>query len=150
MPNFLRCRLPHSAFGQTVLLIGCLLLINQLILYGTVVNYVVKPSYLQINQLIARQVKLLFADGVNIDRDNPSLVDALNAKVIDDGMRVYNQKQAIAAGIEKATYYGFISAQMSQYLGGKTEVRIDQSSDIQIWVKPPQAPSVWIKVPLTG
>ena len=150
MPNFLRCRLPRSAFGQTVLLIGCLLLINQLILYGTVVNYVVKPSYLQINQLIARQVKLLFADGVNIDRDNPSLVDALNAKVIDDGMRIYNQKQAIAAGIDKATYYGFISAQMSQYLGGKTEVRIDQSSDIQIWVKPPQAPSVWIKVPLTG
>jgi len=37
--------LPRSAFSQTVLLIGCLLLINQLVSYVTVAVYVLKPSY---------------------------------------------------------------------------------------------------------
>lgn len=48
--------LPRSAFSQTVMLIGCLLLINQLFSYVSVALYVIKPSYQQINQLIARQI----------------------------------------------------------------------------------------------
>ncbi|MCE9686135.1 two-component system sensor histidine kinase EnvZ [Shewanella sp. AS16] len=142
--------LPRSAFSQTVMLIGCLLLINQLVSYLSVAVYVIKPSYQQINQLIARQVKLLFVDGVDIGREHLTMVDALNAKVRDDGMHVYNQKQAREAGVDRATYYGFFSSQMSEYLGGEAEVRMTQGSEIQVWIRPPQAPSVWIKVPLTG
>ncbi|GGI81662.1 two-component system sensor histidine kinase EnvZ [Shewanella gelidii] len=142
--------IPRSAFSQTVILIGVLLLINQLVSYMSVMVYVIKPNYQQINQLIARQVNLLFVDGINIDRENLTIVDALNAKVKDDGMKVYNQKQAREDGIEEATYYGFLSAQMSDYLGGKADVRISQGSEIKIWIRPPQAPSVWIKVPLIG
>ncbi|TVL32648.1 two-component system sensor histidine kinase EnvZ [Shewanella algae] len=142
--------LPRSAFSQTVMLIGCLLLINQLVSYLTVTVYFIKPSYQQINQLIARQINLLFVDGVEVGREHLTIVDALNAKVRDDGMHVYNQKQAREAGIERATYYGFLSAQMSEYLGGPAEVRIAQSNLLQIWIRPPQAPSIWIKVPLNG
>lgn len=142
--------LPRSAFSQTVMLIGCLLLINQLVSYVTVAVYVLKPSYQQINQLIARQVKLLFVDGIDIGREHLTIVDALNAKVHDDGMKIYNQQQAREAGIEQATYYGFWSSQMSEYLGGEAEVRVTHGSVLQIWIRPPQAPSVWIKVPLIG
>ncbi len=39
---------------------------------------------------------------------------------------------------------------MSEYLGGPAEVRIAQSNLLQIWIRPPQAPSIWIKVPLNG
>ncbi len=141
---------PRSAFSQTVVLIGLLLLINQLVSYMSVMVYVIKPNYQQINQLIARQVNLLFVDGIDIGREHLTIADALNAKVRDDGMRVYNQKQAREAGIEEATYYGFLSAQMSEYLGGKADVRITQGSEIKIWIRPPQAPSIWIKVPLIG
>ena len=116
--------LPRSAFSQTVMLIGCLLLINQLVSYLTVTVYFIKPSYQQINQLIARQINLLFADGVDIGREHLTMVDALNAKVHGDEMQVYNQQQAREAGIEHTTYYGFLSSQMSQYLGGEAEVRI--------------------------
>lgn len=141
--------LPRSAFSQTVLLIGCLLLINQLVSCHRNAVYVLKPSYQQINQLIARQINLLFVDGVDIGREHLTIVDALNAKVRDDGMKVYNQQQAREAGIEQATYYGFWS-QMSEYLGGDAEVRVTHGSVLQIWIRPPQAPSVWIKVPLIG
>ncbi|MCL1147293.1 two-component system sensor histidine kinase EnvZ [Shewanella marinintestina] len=142
--------LPRSSFSQTVMLIGCLLLTNQLVSYISVAVYFIKPSYQQINQLIARQVKLLFVDGVDIGREHLTMVDALNAKVRDDTMHFYNQKQARQAGIERATYYSFLSSQMSEYLGGEAEVRIAQGEEFEIWIRPPQAPSIWIKVPLTG
>ncbi|KFZ37576.1 histidine kinase [Shewanella mangrovi] len=142
--------LPRSAFSQTVTLIACLLLINQLVSYLTVTIYFIKPSYQQINQLIARQINLLFADGVDIGREHLTLVDALNAKVHGGEMQIFNQKQAREAGIEDTTYYGFLSSQMSQYLKGDAEVRISQHQGLQVWIKPPQAPSVWIRVPLDG
>lgn len=132
------------------MLIGCLLLTNQLVSYLSVAVYFIKPSYEQITQLIARQVKLLFVDGVDVGREHLTMVDALNAKVRDDAMQFYNQKEARQAGVERATYYGFLSSQMSEYLGGKAEVRIAQGEEFQIWIRPPQAPSIWIKVPLTG
>ncbi len=142
--------LPRSSFSQTVMLIGCLLLTNQLVSYISVAVYFIKPSYQQINQLIARQVKLLFVGGVDIGREHLTMVDALNAKVSDDTMQFYNQKQARLAGIDRATYYNFLSSQMSEYLGGEAEVRIAQGEEFEIWIRPPQAPSIWIKVPLTG
>ena len=101
--------------------------------YLTVAVYVLKPSYQQINQLIARQVKLLFVDGIDIGREHLTIVDALNAKVRDDGMKIYNQQQAREAGIEQATYYGFWSSQMSEYLGGEAEVRVTHGLNIP-WV----------------
>jgi len=132
------------------MLIGCLLLTNQLVSYLSVAVYFIKPSYQQITQLVARQVKLIFVDGVNVGREHLSIVDALNAKVSDDGMQFYNQKEAREAGVDRATYYAFLSSQMSEYLGGKAEVRIAQDEDFEIWIRPPQAPSIWIRVPLTG
>lgn len=118
--------------------------------YWTVAVYFIKPSYEQINELIARQVKLLFVDEVEIGRQHLTLVDALNAKVRDDGMRVYSQKQARDAGVDDATYYGFWSSEMSEYLGGKAEVRVMQAQHLQVWIRPPQAPSIWIKVTLNS
>jgi two-component system osmolarity sensor histidine kinase EnvZ len=35
-------------------------------------------------------------------------------------------------------------------LGGPAEVRIEQDKQFSFWVRPPQAPQYWIKIPLTG
>ncbi|MGB0895207.1 MAG: two-component system sensor histidine kinase EnvZ [Parashewanella sp.] len=142
--------IPRSSFSQTVLLIGSLLLINQFVSYWTVAVYFIKPSYEQINELIARQVNLLFVEDVDIGREHLTLVDALNAKIRDEGMKVYSQKQARSAGVEQAMFYGFWSSEMSEYLGGKTEVRVLQREHLQVWIRPPQAPSIWIKVTLNS
>ncbi|MCU7376415.1 hypothetical protein PEC18_38065 [Paucibacter sp. O1-1] len=130
-------------------MIGSLLPINQLVSYWSVAVYFIKPSYEQINQSIARQINILFVDGVDV-REHLTMVDALN-KVRDDGMTVYNQKQILQeAGLGQATYYSFLSEQMSVYLGGEAEVRFSQGENLNVWIKPPQAPTLWIKVPLTG
>ncbi len=142
--------LPRSAFSQTVLLIGSLLLINQLVSYVSVAVYFIHPTYQQINQLISRQVNLLFVDGIDVGREHLTIVDALNAKVRDDSMQIYNIKQAKEAGVGRAIHYNSLSAQMSEHLGGNAEVRISQGKDFDIWIRPPQAPSIWIKVPLSG
>ena len=49
--------LPKSAFGQTVLLIGELLLINQVVSYLSVTYYFVRPTTQQISSLLATQVQ---------------------------------------------------------------------------------------------
>ncbi|MEI6860413.1 MAG: two-component system sensor histidine kinase EnvZ [Shewanella sp.] len=148
--KWLKKLLPRSAFSQTVVLIGSLLLINQLVSYLSLAVYFIQPTYQQVNQLIARQIKLLFVDGVDVGREHLTMVDALNAKVRDDGMHVYNQKQARESGLDQATYYSLLSSQMSEHLGGKAEVRIAQGKTFEVWIRPPQAPSIWIKIPLTG
>ena len=59
--------LPKSAFAQTVLLIGALLLVNQIVSYLSVTYYFIQPSYQQINALVATQVDTLFDQDIISD-----------------------------------------------------------------------------------
>ena len=63
--------LPKSAFGQTVLLIGILLFINQVVSLVSVTFYFVSPNVQQINNLLATQIKLAFIE--EIDSETPEL-----------------------------------------------------------------------------
>lgn len=140
--------LPRSAFGQTVFLIGALLLINQLVSYLSVVYYVIQPSYQQINHLIAKQIKVVFQD---VDQ-NPSLPPERLAERYQSatGIEIYSEEKALLHGLGNASYYKYFSEQMSEELGGIAEVRIAQNTHFSFWVKPPQAPDYWIKIPLSG
>jgi len=139
---------PRSAFGQTVFLIGVLLLINQLVSYLSVVYYVIKPSYQQINHLIAKQIKVVFID---VDHSDLLLSEELTKRFQQaTGIEVYTDATAPENGLNQASYYQYFSEEMSQELGGHAEVRIAQQSNYAFWVKPPQAPQYWVKVPLTG
>ncbi|MDP5033207.1 MAG: two-component system sensor histidine kinase EnvZ, partial [Paraglaciecola sp.] len=137
--------LPKSAFGQTVLLIGMLLLINQIVSYLSVTYYFIRPSYQQINNLLATQIKLVFIE----DRKHfdPEMSRRFYAAT---GIRVYTERQAEAQGLEQAIYYPFLSSQMSQRLGGEAEVRITPGEPYLFWIKPPQNPNLWITIPMTG
>ncbi|MBY5994017.1 two-component system sensor histidine kinase EnvZ [Ferrimonas balearica] len=142
--------LPRSNFGQTVLLIGCLLLINQLVSYVSVAVYVIKPSTQQINQLLARQVELVFKD-LQLDLDTLTPLDAIREKLSEDQhMEAFSIPEARKQGLNEATYYRVLSDQMSQYLGGDAEVRITGGDRYLIWIRPPQAPQIWLRVPLSG
>ncbi|SHI20705.1 two-component system sensor histidine kinase EnvZ [Ferrimonas marina] len=142
--------LPRSNFGQTVLLIGCLLLINQLVSYLSVAVYVVKPSTQQIVQLLARQVDLVFRD-LQLDIERLTPLDALQSKLsTDPHMEAFTEKEALQAGLAEATYYRLLSDQMSDYLGGPAEVRLTTGTHYRVWIRPPQAPQVWIRVPLSS
>ena len=63
---------PRSAFGQTVFLVGALLLINQIVSYISVTLYVVKPSIEQVNLMLAKQVRTIFIghqDGIDMPKE---------------------------------------------------------------------------------
>jgi len=140
--------LPRSAFGQTVFLIGFLLLINQLVSYLSVAFYVIKPTTQQINHLIAKQIKVVFID---VGHAQPVLSTELTSRFQQaTGIEVYTEQQAMQQGLAEASYYGYFSDLMSRELGGTAEVRVAQGETYAFWVRPPQAPHYWVKVPLTG
>ncbi len=138
--------LPNSAFGQTVLLIGLLLLINQVVSYISIAVYIIQPNSQQINQLLAKQVKVVFID-VEDAEFSPKMAEAFHRET---GIGVYREKDAMQLGLADAMYYKYRSDEMSELLGGPAEVRISQNDEFLFWIRPPQAPNLWVKIPLLG
>jgi two-component system osmolarity sensor histidine kinase EnvZ len=137
--------LPKSAFAQTVLLIGILLLINQVVSYLSVTYYFIRPSYQQINNLLATQVNLVFLEGV--DHQDPDL----HKRFFDaTGISIYPEAEALRQGLDQAVYYQFLSTQMSEQLKGEAEVRITSGDPYVFWINPPQDPNLWIAIPMSG
>ncbi len=140
--------LPQSAFGKTVFLIGFLLLINQLVSYFLVAVYVIQPSLQQTNHLIAKQIKVIFIDvGAQDRKFSEELTKRFQQAT---GIEVYSLAAAGHYGLDKSIYYQYFSDEMSRELGGRAEVRIEQDDNFSFWVRPPQAPDYWIKIPLNG
>lgn len=138
--------LPRSAFGQTVLLIGFLLFVNQVVSYISFALYVIEPNQQQINQLLAKQVRVVFID-IKDTRLSPKMAEAFHRET---GIGVYRERDALKLGLASAGYYPYRSEQMSALLGGPAEVRISQGDEYLFWIRPPQAPNLWVKIPLLG
>ncbi|MBU2923735.1 two-component system sensor histidine kinase EnvZ [Colwellia sp. 4_MG-2023] len=138
--------LPRSAFGQTVLLIGFLLFINQVVSYISFALYVIEPNQQQINQLLAKQIRVVFID-LNDASLSPKMAEAFHHET---GIGVYREEDALRLGLASAGYYPYRSEQMSALLGGPAEVRISQGDEYLFWIRPPQAPNLWVKIPLMG
>lgn len=139
--------LPKSAFGQTVFLIGSILLINQIVTYLSILLYVLEPSYQQINNLLAKQVKVLFIS----DSTGYQVPKQLSKEFIETTeIEIFSQRDAELNGLNEAEYYSYFSSLMSRELGGSAEVRIAQGELSFFWVRPPQAPNYWMKIPLQG
>lgn len=142
--------LPKSAFGQTVLLIGLLLLINQVVSLVSVTFYFVSPLIQQTNHLLANQIKLVFVE--DIDSHNPQLDPHFYQTA---GMQVFTQDEAIENGLQQAVPYQTWSQQMSESLGGEAQVRITHGDPslgepYLIWINPPQNSAIWITIPMVG
>jgi two-component system osmolarity sensor histidine kinase EnvZ len=138
--------LPRSAFGQTVLLIGLLLLINQIVSWVSIALYIIQPNSQQIHQLLAKQVRVVFID-VKDPILSPAMADAFHRET---GIGVYREADAMKVGLRHAVYYPYRSKEMSELLEGPAEVRISQGDEYLFWIRPPQAPNLWVKIPLSG
>lgn len=138
--------LPRSAFGQTILLIGVLLLINQAVSLISILNYIVQPNSEQVDQLLAKQIRVIF---IEVDKPvvSTSMVAAFQRET---GIGVYEEDDALPEGLADATYYEYRSKVMSELLGGPAEVRITLGDEFLFWIRPPQAPRYWVKIPLSG
>ncbi len=138
--------LPRSAFGQTVSLIGLLLFINQIVTYISFAIYVFEPHEQQINQLLAKQVRVVFID-IDDAQLSPKMAKAFHNET---AIGVYREEDALRFGLANAGLYPYRSEQMSLLLGGPTEVRISDGNEYLFWIRAPQAPHLWVKIPLNG
>ncbi|MBT0586224.1 two-component system sensor histidine kinase EnvZ [Alteromonas oceanisediminis] len=148
---------PKSAFGQTVLLIGIVLLINQMVSYLLVTHYFIRPSYQQINELIADQARVLLNE--NIHQRSAS---ERNEFAQLTGIQFFSPQQAIENGLNDATFYAFISNAVSKRLNASTDVRLGLRTtdprDVQslsanaytVWINSSTAPDTWIALPMRG
>ena len=135
---------PKSAFGQTVLLIGILLLVNQVISYGSVAYYFIQPSSQQINSLIAKQLHtMLLQDLLKPSKRREEFAKASN-------IRFYNQDEAVTNGLAQATFYNFMSSQISDEIGDKSDVRVSTDAPYLIWLQIDSYPNLWIVIPMQG
>lgn len=136
---------PSSTFGQTALLIGVLLFINQLVSYLSVTHYFIGPSYQQINKLISNQLNTFFL------HDIESLTSEQRRTLQKTtGIRFHDEASAMHAGLNNAAYFEFMSEQISLQLGKYTEIRVKTGEDYVIWIRPPQSPDIWVSIPLEG
>lgn len=138
---------PKSAFGQTVFLIGVMLLINQLVSYLSVAYYVIKPSSQQISYLIANQVKFVLPSSTLNEEGQQLWLEHVRQV---SGIQIFTEQQALVNGLEAASYYRYFSEQLSAELPAPAEVRISQTENFIFWVKPDTAIDLWVKVPLAG
>lgn len=138
---------PKSAFGQTVFLVGALLLINQVVSYVAVSFYVVKPTIEQVNIMLAKQVKTVF---IGVD-DGIEVSDEVSKRFLEEtGIELLTQREAYINGLGQAREYSMLSNIMSEQLNGSARVRISQTNPLVYWIEPPQAPGYWVRVPLSG
>jgi len=136
---------PSSTFGQTALLIGGLLFVNQIVSYLSVTHYFISPSYQQINQLISNHINIFLLQDIKdlSEKQRWQLKQTT-------GIRFHDQVSALHAGLNNAAYYDFMSTQVSKQLGQSTEIRIKTGEDYIVWIKLPQQPQIWISIPLKG
>ncbi len=144
--------LPKSAFGQTALLIGLLLLINQVVSYLSVTYYFIRPTSAQINSLLATQVQSMQTQGI-LDGDSATRWRYTQ----DTGISIMSTAQARQQGLKHATYYRFMSDQVAAQLKQSADVRIsapptelDPNQPYKVWISIAAHPDTWISVPLTG
>lgn len=137
---------PRSAFGQTVLIIGVLLAINLLMTFISVSLSIIQPNVQQVNQLLAKQVRVVFID-IGEETISPAIGQAFARET---NISVYLEPAAMKQGLENAIFYEHRSSELSELLGGPTELRISQGDEYLFWIRPPQAPNYWVKIPING
>ncbi|OJF69790.1 two-component system sensor histidine kinase EnvZ [Alteromonas sp. V450] len=144
--------IPQSAFGQTSMLIGVLLLINQIVSYTSVFYYFIQPSYQQINSLLATQVKAILANDLLVTNEatRRAYYKKTQINVVDESI-------AKETGLDDAVYYGFISSEVSRQLNQLADVRISTLSQTTgeqtpyiVWISLSRYPDTWISIPITG
>lgn len=144
--------LPKSAFGQTVLLIGMLLLVNQVVSYLSVTYYFIRPTSAQINSLLATQVQGMLAKGI---LDSKTTQRRIYTEAT--GISVLSTSEAMQRGLAETTGYRFMSNQVSAQLAQNADVRISTMDSDRIkdkpylvWISLSSHPNTWISIPLSG
>ena len=142
----------RSTFSRSLFLIVALLFASLATSYLVVLNFVVMPSLQQFNKVLAYEVRTLMAEKMVLkDGTTVRVSPALRKKIYNElGITFYAHSAAMDEGLNWAKHYTFLSDQMTHYLGGHADVRLEIGREYPIlWLTSYLAPDVWVRVPLT-
>lgn len=136
--------LPRTAFGRIALLVGFLLLINQLVSYFTISWYVTQPSVKQLVQLLAADVNTAIYVQ---DKNFPAEVrQEIMAK---QNMELVSTRNGEPTALKNAQPYLVLTQRLAEYMDipeNRTEMRVEESDKIYYWIKSPRHTNVWLRV----
>ncbi len=136
--------LPKTAFGRIALLVGFLLVINQLVSYFTISWYVTNPSMKQLVQLVASDVNT----AIYVQhKDFPP--EVRQEIMSSQNMELVSTRNGEPRALREAQPYKVLTENLAQYLNvpvERTEMRVEESDKIYYWVKSPRHSNIWIRV----
>ena len=135
-----------SMFSRMLWFLAAVLVVYQIVSYATFYNYLLAPTVKQISHLLANQVKLIFP----VESNQLELSDDAEALVyVATGSDIYTQSEAEQHGLKESKPYRYLAENISKELGGPTKVRVEIQDHYIIWIQPPQASKIWVRIPLT-
>ncbi|MEK9499199.1 two-component system sensor histidine kinase EnvZ [Photorhabdus sp. P32] len=143
---------PRSTFTHTLFLIMAMLFISLVTSYLVVVNFVIMPSLQQFNKVLAYEVRTLMAEKLKLEDGSFLVISPVVRREIyqELGITLYSESDAEIQGLRWARHYDFLSEKMSEYLGGKADLRLEINTDNPIlWLNSYLSPDIWVRVPLT-
>ncbi|HEI8463639.1 TPA: two-component system sensor histidine kinase EnvZ [Morganella morganii] len=143
---------PRSTFSRSLFLVIFLLFATITTSYLAVVNFIVMPSLQQFNRVLAYEVRTLMSEEMVLkDGTAVRVSPALRKKIYEElGITFFTEKTADEGGLRWARHFESLSKQMSHYLDGYADVRLEVSRDYPVlWLNSYIAPDVWVRVPLT-
>ncbi len=134
--------LPTSAFGRISLLIGALLLINQVITYISVSVYAIKPQFDLVINLASKEVQAYF-----VAQQEPTAQEFLKKYQQTTGIRSFTEEQ-LPTEFQYARDYPSFSDSLSQKLGEPAVLKLEDSDELYAWIQVPNRSDTWLRVPL--
>ncbi len=135
-----------SMFSRMLWFLAAVLVVYQAVSYVTFYNYLLAPTVKQISHLLANQVKLIFP----VNTEQLALSEDAEALVyVTTGTDIYTQSEAVQHGFNDAKPYPYLEENISRELGGPAKVRVEIQDHYIIWIQPPQASKIWVRIPLT-
>ena len=125
-------------------MIATLLVISHVISFFTIQHFVVDRQNRIVMFLASNQVKLLH---IGDEADIPKNL-AVGFSQTTQLELYFMSGGPDPEGLQKATYHAGLSEQGERYLGKNTEVRVETSDGIYLWINEPKNPKFWIRMPI--
>ncbi|MDV7105496.1 two-component system sensor histidine kinase EnvZ [Vibrio sp. TH_r3] len=140
----------RSSHTQTVILFILVLLASQAYSYFAIFNYALLPSLQQFNRILAHEINLILDDRAELETGEYLQAPSRRRLLDKLGVTAHQEGDAIYAEFNDATSIDFLSHEMSDELGGASEVRLSSGSESYIlWVKLEKLPNILLRIPLS-
>jgi len=136
--------LPQSFFGRNALMIATLLVISHVISYFTIQHFVIDRHNRIVMFLASNQVKLLH---IGEETDIPKNLAVGFSQTTQ--LEIYWMTgESQPEGLKNAQYHPGLSREGERYLGKNTQVKVETSDGIYLWINEQVNPDLWIRMPI--